>query len=72
MSRWPKRPLNRCQTCGYTWHPRGKDRSLVCPNCHSRQTEVSLLGCLVPLALALLMTVGFVVGCGGVLACAVF
>ena len=29
------RPQNECDHCGYTWHPRGKDRSLRCPNCRS-------------------------------------
>ena len=29
------RPKNECDRCGYTWHPRGKDRSLRCPSCSS-------------------------------------
>jgi hypothetical protein len=28
-----KRPLNGCGYCGYTWYPRGNDRSLNCPKC---------------------------------------
>lgn len=28
-----KRPLNGCENCGYTWFPRGHDRSSRCPNC---------------------------------------
>ena len=30
------RPKNECDRCGYTWHPRGKDRSLKCPHCGGR------------------------------------
>ncbi|MDF1667528.1 MAG: hypothetical protein P1V97_37665, partial [Planctomycetota bacterium] len=26
---------NACGDCGYTWYPRGRKRSQVCPNCHS-------------------------------------
>ena len=36
------RPLNRCGDCGYTWHPRGKNVSLACPACGSRNTKVDL------------------------------
>lgn len=28
-----QRPQNRCKECAYTWFPRGRDRSLKCPNC---------------------------------------
>ena len=28
------RPLNRCHKCRYTWFPRGKDVSSVCPRCN--------------------------------------
>lgn len=31
-----KRPQNGCSACGYTWYPRGKDLSISCPNCSSR------------------------------------
>lgn len=27
------RSQNKCKDCGYTWFPRGKDLSLVCPKC---------------------------------------
>ena len=30
------RPKNECHRCGYTWHPRGKNRSLRCPSCGGR------------------------------------
>lgn len=30
------RPKNECHRCNYTWHPRGKNRSLKCPNCGCR------------------------------------
>lgn len=34
-----KRPLNECEDCGYTWHPRGKNVSIHCPHC--RSTDIS-------------------------------
>lgn len=34
------RPQNRCNNCSYTWFPRGKQRSLRCPGCSSRNIEV--------------------------------
>ena len=37
-----KRSQNKCDACGYTWYPRGKDKSLKCPNCGSN--EVSIIG----------------------------
>jgi hypothetical protein len=33
----PLRAQNRCLACNYTWHPRGKNLSLRCPACGSRQ-----------------------------------
>ena len=33
-----KRPLNACRDCGYTWYPRGKNLSYVCPRCGSYET----------------------------------
>jgi hypothetical protein len=35
------RPLNECKRCNYTWHPRGKNLSLRCPNCGSRDVAIS-------------------------------
>jgi len=37
-----KRPQNRCKSCGYTWHPRGKSLSNKCPNCGG--TQISTVG----------------------------
>ncbi|MEI7867086.1 MAG: cell envelope integrity protein TolA [Candidatus Methylumidiphilus sp.] len=37
-----KRSQNKCGSCGYTWYPRGKYKSLKCPNCDSN--EVSIVG----------------------------
>lgn len=34
------RPQNKCPECGYTWHPRGKNRSLKCPSCGHRGVKV--------------------------------
>ena len=30
-----QRNLNECQSCGYTWYPRGHNISIKCPNCES-------------------------------------
>ncbi len=40
--RFNKRPLNICKSCNYTWYPRGKSVSAVCPNCGSRETDLAL------------------------------
>ena len=45
-----KQPQNKCETCQYTWYPRGKSRSLKCPSCGSRNVKV-LGGCCGPAAL---------------------
>lgn len=37
-----KRPQNWCHSCGYSWYPRGKDRSLNCPKCGDEDVEVEL------------------------------
>ncbi len=34
------RPLNQCENCGSTWHPRGKDLSSRCPTCGSRNVGI--------------------------------
>lgn len=36
----PKRPLNKCDNCGYTWYPKGKNVSNVCPNCKNSNVRV--------------------------------
>jgi hypothetical protein len=38
--RGPLRPLNECSTCAYTWYPRGKNLSAVCPSCKSRSVFI--------------------------------
>ncbi|MBB3212088.1 putative nucleic acid-binding Zn-ribbon protein [Herbaspirillum sp. Sphag1AN] len=35
MNQKTLRTQNKCGECGYTWFPRGKDLSLVCPKCKS-------------------------------------
>src|SRR5262245_15118809 len=40
--RWTQRPQNYCRTCGYTWYPRGKNRSANCPRCRSQDVELVL------------------------------
>lgn len=36
-----KRMQNKCKDCKYTWYPRGKDLSMKCPNCGSRNIGFS-------------------------------
>jgi predicted RNA-binding Zn-ribbon protein involved in translation (DUF1610 family) len=36
-----RRPLNKCKTCGYTWHPRGHSVSRRCPSCGSTEVGVA-------------------------------
>lgn len=57
------RPQNRCTDCTYTWYPRGKNRSLRCPNCGSGAVEVVT----VPLALVVgtLAALGIAAMCAG-------
>ena len=43
--RFPKRWLNRCSTCGYTWYPKGHARSMRCPGCGSGNVTLAPLGC---------------------------
>lgn len=41
MSTIPTRRLqNTCLACGYTWFPRGKDVSAVCPQCQDPATAI--------------------------------
>lgn len=44
MARQTERPENACDTCGYTWYPRGKSRSSKCPECGSRRVVVVYSG----------------------------
>lgn len=39
------RPQNTCPRCGYTWHPRGHNVSLRCPNCGCRDVKVVTIPC---------------------------
>nr|WKF61616.1 hypothetical protein HUO10_006148 [Paraburkholderia busanensis] len=34
------RPQNHCNSCSYTWFPRGKHRSLRCPGCGGSNVEI--------------------------------
>lgn len=36
----PRRPLNLCGSCGYSWHPRGHNLSSKCPSCSSPNVQV--------------------------------
>ena len=36
-----KRSQNKCNSCGYTWYPRGKDKSLKCPNCGGNRVSIT-------------------------------
>jgi hypothetical protein len=57
-SQYTKRPENICGSCRYTWFPRGKDRSLICPRCGSADVRFPIDGCL--LALGFLIIAPFV------------
>lgn len=55
------RPLNQCNSCESTWHPRGKDVSSRCPSCGSRDVDIvrpssSLPGC----APIVVVSIGFI------------
>ncbi|HEY1191624.1 MAG TPA: hypothetical protein VGE74_28585 [Gemmata sp.] len=51
----PRRPLNECAHCRYTWQPRGNDLSRRCPNCGTvfndrstsrvRRSSAPVIGC---------------------------
>jgi|APGre2960657404_1045060.scaffolds.fasta_scaffold96748_2 hypothetical protein len=51
------RPQNTCHSCGYTWYPRGKDVSLICPNCGSYETGIDFSG-----LIGFLLLIGLCVG----------
>ncbi len=40
--RWTKRPQNYCGSCGYSWYPRGSNRSAGCPRCGSRHVKLGV------------------------------
>src|SRR5262249_24814193 len=67
MTRFTRRPLNRCRHCLETWYPRGSNLSPRCPRCGSFAVEVppgcSSIGCS-PQALTV-----FVVGFAILFAC---
>jgi len=42
-----KRSQNKCGSCGYTWYPRGKDKSLKCPNCGGNKVSITGRGGLI-------------------------
>jgi hypothetical protein len=64
IGRWTLRPQNRCEGCGYTWYPRGKDLSARCPDCGSTRTALVrvnlavLLGCLLGIGIPFLLCLG--------------
>lgn len=47
-----KRPLNVCEDCQYTWHPRGKNLSPTCPRCGSQNTKIKPSSCLSPVIIS--------------------
>ena len=54
MARQTLRSQNKCEDCGYTWYPRGKNLSLACPRCKGSKVGYAgpgLFACLVGLAL---------------------
>jgi hypothetical protein len=30
-----KRPRNGCKGCGYSWYPKGRNKSVKCPRCNN-------------------------------------
>ena len=61
MGRSTKRRQNQCNSCHYTWSPRGHSVSLQCPNCGSRNVgfvPFSFAGLIVSMILAVFL-------CGG-------
>lgn len=54
-----KNPKNRCKTCGDTWYPRGRSRSLKCPNCGSKEVETVSSGGLFGLVVLIIAGVIF-------------
>ena len=36
-----KRPQNRCNACGHTWYPRGKNKSHKCPKCGDSKVRIA-------------------------------
>jgi predicted RNA-binding Zn-ribbon protein involved in translation (DUF1610 family) len=61
-----KRPQNYCKSCGYTWFPRGKDVSAICPSCGSRETAVDNRAFQYGLiAIVVLIVIGWLASLGG-------
>ena len=52
-----KRPQNICHNCWYTWYPRGKSISRMCPNCGSRRTGLDMSGLIVLVILLVIVLV---------------
>ena len=65
------RPKNVCGECGWRWHPRGHNRSLLCPGCGSDDVRVVQYsaGCL---ALTIGPTVLVLLSCCGLIGFAIF
>ena len=57
MSRITKRPQNMCYNCWYTWYPRGKNISNVCPNCGNRNVGFDWSGILLFLFLLFILAI---------------
>jgi len=57
MSRNTKRPQNICHNCWYTWYPRGKNISNICPNCGSRSTGLDMSGVIVLVILVIMLVI---------------
>ncbi len=56
-----QRPLNVCGHCKYSWYPRGKNLSIQCPNCGSRDVHISFLGAGLGILICVIVFVAFVV-----------
>lgn len=68
MAQSTYRPLNKCDSCGYTWHSRGSNYSLKCPHCGCRDHHevmdghgiVQTLQALIVLGLVGFIGIGFI------------
>jgi predicted nucleic acid-binding Zn-ribbon protein len=55
-----KRQQNKCNSCGYTWYPRGKNISLKCPSCGG--SEISIVASRIGgVGVVLLIVIGLII-----------
>ncbi len=62
------RPQNKCYDCSYRWHPKGKDRSYICPRPGCGSKNVAIVNEGVEVAPSASQGISVLTGCGIVLA----